>query len=285
MHQTSSLQLPYRPSARIATTTSPTFKDLFPQLQDPRIPSIAIHTPPTSTMPTIKSPRLRSAALASLAASVMIHPPAAASPINGPNGFGLSTQGAPDPYNLTGWPQWQEPTFIPAKIAAGGPPNAILFTGTDFMPLPTEWLQFHNTTDRMLPASCYNCNPKGCMCSAASLKSAQGDNGTDTGMLINRCEVCRDSPSGMVCYCSESQLTATTMCEEPVDPKSVDPKLGNVCRLNEIPAGMTVMDIVEGGKGNGSENMLVGSGGSKKVVRSAAAVAGAALGTAAAMFL
>jgi len=177
-------------------------------------------------MPTIKSPRLRSAALASLAAATFIHSPVAGAPVNAPNGFGLSTQGAPDPYNATGWPLYQEPTFSPEQISTSGPPNAILLTGTDFLPLPTEWLPFHNTTDRMLPASCYNCNPKGCMCSPASLKAAVGDNGTDTGALINRCEVCRDSPMGMVCYCSESQLTANVVCGEPVDPKSVDPKVG-----------------------------------------------------------
>jgi len=236
-------------------------------------------------MPTIKSPRLRSAALASLAAATFIHSPVAGAPVNAPNSFGLSTQGAPDPYNATGWPLYQEPTFSPERISAAGPPNAILLTGTDFLPLPTEWLPFHNTSDRMLPASCYNCNPKGCMCSPASLKAAVGVNGTDTGALINRCEVCRDSPMGMVCYCSESQLTASVVCGEPVDPKSVDPKVGVVCRLNQIPAGVAMIDVVEGGPPNMSGNMIVGSGGSKKSARSAAAVVGAALGTAAAMFL
>jgi len=121
------------------------------------------------------------------------------------------------------------------------------------------------------------------MCSPASLKAV---NNTDTGKIVNQCQVCRDSPSGMVCYCSVEQFEGGSghVCGEPVDPKSVDPKFGNLCRLNKQPAGDTVIDIVGGGP-NMSENMLVSSGGSKKGARAVVAAAGAALGTAAAMFL
>jgi len=121
------------------------------------------------------------------------------------------------------------------------------------------------------------------MCSPASLKAV---NNTDTGKIVNQCQVCRDSPSGMVCYCSVEQFEGGSghVCEELVDPAKVDPKFGKVCRLNKMPAGVPVIDIVGGGP-NMSENMLVSSGGSKRSARSAAAVAGAALGTAAAMFL
>lgn len=91
----------------------------------------------------------------------------------------------------------------------------------------------------------------------------------------------------MVCYCSAEQFEGGSRheCGEPVDPAKVDPKFGKVCRLNKLPAGVAGVDIVDGGGPNGSEIMLVSSGGKKNGVRAVAAAAGAALGTAAAMFL
>lgn len=68
------------------------------------------------------------------------------------------------------------------------------------------------------------------MCSKASIESW---NNTDVGQIINVCEVCRDSPSGMVCHCAEAQWNPNHACGEPVDPNSLDHKAGDICRLNK----------------------------------------------------
>ena len=185
-----------------------------------------------------------------------------------------------NPFVKAGWPLFQEPTFDPQRISDGGPLNAVLIDGDDFRPYPTEWMWLPESNETMLPASCYNCNPKGCMCSTASKESW---NNTDVGQLLNVCEVCRDSPFGMICYCSEQQWNPDHVCGDPrVDRSKFDPKTGDICRLNKEKAGVTLVNATTG-------NMLEatnGAGSSKgSQAKAMGLVAAAALGTATAMIL
>jgi len=219
---------------------------------------------------------LKTAALLSLAPSLLLPTHAA-------------TATTPSP-----WPDHQS-TYDPQKVFDNGPLNAILIPGTSFLPHRTP---FDSTPSPTLPASCYNCNPAGCMCSTASLLSL---NNTDVGQLVNVCEVCRDAPWGMVCFCAESQWTASHVCgsDSGKSEGGVDPKTGDVCRLNRegmgrvlrgrenvyapgvtiTPNGVQVGGASAGGSGTGSKS------GAGKVGAGGVAAIAAVLGTGAAMAL
>lgn len=236
-------------------------------------------------MHNVKSPSLKHAALASLAATAALPTRAAGAPAAPPNGFnsrGLGVHGEPNPYNETGWPEYQEGTFSSQQIASDPPADAVLITGSDFFPHPTPYQRFHNTSDYMLPASCYNCNPKGCMCSKASLDSV---NGTGWGIAVNDCAVAQDSPEGMLCYVSNNkQFLPNGTCGEADEVDfGVDGVLGmrHACRLNKAKAGGDGDDTV-----SMKNNMVEASSGAKSgKAKAVGAAAVAALGTAAAMII
>ncbi len=135
------------------------------------------------------------------------------------------------------------------------------------------------------------------MCSTASLLSL---NNTDVGQLVNACEVCRDAPWGMVCFCAAGQWSATHACGSDFGKsEGADPKTGDVCRLNRegvgrvlrgrenvyapgvtiTPGSVQVGGASAGGAGTGSK-----SGAGKVGLGGVAAIA-AVLGTGAAVGL
>ena len=220
------------------------------------------------------SHKIRDAAVLSLAASMVLQNHAAGSPV--PSGSGNST----NQIAQTGWPDVAEPTFNMSKVTNGGPLNAVLWQGPQFTANMTEWASVPNhveSNSTVLPASCFNCNPKGCMCSEASILSL---NNTGLGKVVNQCEVCRDSEAGMLCYCSVSQLYPSIVCNGASTP--TDSSGLQVCRLNKEDAAEATS--------NATEPTLIlsesGAGSSKgKKVKAAGAAALAALGTATAMIL